>query len=55
MITPLTIDQVRDDLVAAIEMLNGIPAEQRDERVQQLLDDLETSLTNYDTAEPPPT
>lgn len=52
MIKPLTIDQVRDDIVAAIEMLNGIPVDQRDDRVQQLLDDLETAVVNFDAAEP---
>ena len=52
MITPLTIEQVRDDIVQAVEMLNGIPAEQRDDRMQQLLDDLEAALANYDAAEP---
>jgi len=52
MIHPLTVEQVRDDIVAAIEMLNGIPEEQRDRRVQQLLDDLETTIVNYDAAEP---
>lgn len=52
MITPLTIEQVRDDIVQGIEMLNGIPEEQRDDRMQQLLDDLEHALTNYDAAEP---
>ena len=52
MINPLTVEQVRDDIVAAIEMLNGIPEEQRNGRVQQLLDDLETTIVNYDAAEP---
>lgn len=52
MIHPLTVEQVRDDIVAAIEMLNGIPKEQRNDRVQQLLDDLETTIVNYDAAEP---
>jgi hypothetical protein len=54
MIKPLTIEQVRDDIVAAIEMLNGIPKEQRGERLQQLLDDLEQAIVTYDVAEPPP-
>jgi hypothetical protein len=53
MIKPLTLEQVRDDIVAAIEMLNGIPEDQRDPRTAQLLDDLEDALVNYDASAPP--
>lgn len=47
---PLTVDQVCKNIIAALKMLNGIPEEQRDEQTQQLLEDLETTLTNYDAA-----
>lgn len=53
MIEPLTLDQARDDILLVIDMLDSIPAKQRSERVQRLLDDLEAALTQYDASAPP--
>ena len=53
MIEPVTLDQARNDIVAVIDMLSAIPEEQRSERLQQLLEDLETAITQYDASAPP--
>ena len=53
MIEPLTLDQARNDVIAVIDMLDSIPEEQRSERLQQLLDDLQDAIVQYDASAPP--